>query len=130
MQHNTVLKQAADVAKMEQMEEAMMVITQRQGAPTLAQPVLPTPTEWIPPARQQYIAPLVEPIPCKQMVDGFGNKWQVCTYCKRMGTHANDDCGLLEKNIGKQEECIKKRKVEKEAEWKDAAVPKGKRGKC
>ena len=44
---------------------------------------------------------------------------------KRMGTHTDGDCDLLEKNKGKQEERIKKRKAEREAKDKDATLPRG-----
>ena len=55
--------------QMVQMKEAMVAITQRQGAPMMKQPVLPPPT-----SRQQYIAPPVKPILCEQ-VDDMG---QIC----------------------------------------------------
>ena len=97
-----------------QTKEAMMAITQRQSAPpTLAQPVDPPPPTWAtPPVRHQYIAPPVKPIPCEQILDGWSNKWQICTHCRRMGTHADDDCELLSKNKCKRDERLKRQKGE------------------
>ena len=62
-----------------QIKEAMMAITQRQGAPTMEQPVLPPP-----PSRHQYIAPPVKPVLCEQ-VDGRGQTWRIYTVCKKIG---------------------------------------------
>ena len=90
-----------------------MAITQLQSAsPTLAQPVLPPPISWEqPPARQQYIAPPVKPIPADTWVNGFGATQHVCIHCKKMCTYAADDCFSLENNKGKHDELIKKRKA-------------------
>ena len=79
--------------QMVQIKEAMTAITQQQSAPpTLAQPVIPPPSTWAqPPVRQKSIAPPVEPIPLKIMVNGFGATWRMCIHCKKMYTHATDD---------------------------------------
>ena len=92
--------------QMVQMKEAMMAITQRQGAPTMEQPVLPAP-----PSRQQYIAPPVKPVTCEQ-VDGRGQTWRICTVCKKMGTHFPEDCFEAAKNKSRKEEYTKKGKAQ------------------
>ena len=93
--------------QMIQMKEAMMAITQRQGAPTMEQPVPPAPL-----SRQQYIAPPVKPTLYEQIVDGRGQTWRICSVCKRMGTHLPEDCFEMAKNKSKEEEWFKKRKAQ------------------
>ena len=114
-----------------QIKEAMMPMAQQQSEPpTLAQPVLPPPPVWAQtPVRQQYIAPPVKPIPLETMVDGFGTTWHVCIHCKKICMYAADDCFLLGKNKGKMEELFKKRKANDLKKGKDAAGPRGKRGR-
>ena len=92
--------------QMVQMKEVMMAITQRQGIPTMEQPV-PQP----PLSRQQYIAPPVKPVLCEQ-IDGTCQIWRIYSVCKKMGTHLPEDCYTLEKNKEKKAEYIKKRKAQ------------------
>ena len=49
--------------------------------------------------------------------------------CKRMGTHADDDCESLKKNKGKYEERWKSQNREREIKEKDTTAPRGKRGR-
>ena len=82
---------------MQKMQEAMMAVTQRQGAPMFEQPVLPL--------ARQHIAPPVKPTSTQQMiVDGL--IWHVCSNCKRMRTHEDDDCWTSEMNAAKKEKVI------------------------
>ena len=68
-------------ASMQQIHEAMMAITQREGAPIIDQPVLP-------PARQR-IALTVKPTSTQQMIVDWLT-WYVYSNCKRMCTHEDD----------------------------------------
>ena len=100
-------------ASIQKMQEGMMTVTQRQGAPTFRQQVI------LPARQQKYSEPPVKPTSTQQIiVDGL--TWHVCSNCKRMGTHADDNCWTLPKNAAKKVEFLKEcKETNREAREKD-----------